>query len=141
MVIDNGVVFPTSKRHPKLGFNCNSKEEKCNNSVEIKGTISSSPKCILQGIASRKMKFYLPTLLLVPVCLAKDYRFDSSASAEGDGSNSSPFKDLNAIQDLNLQPGDNILLKRGSSFTSPLVLNQSGALGSPITIQAYRDKQ
>ena len=85
------------------------------------------------------MKFHLPTLLLVPVCLARDYHFDASASAEGNGSNSSPFKSLDAIQDLELQPGDNILLKRGSSFTGPLVLKQSGGLGSPITIQAYGD--
>lgn len=87
------------------------------------------------------MKFYLSCLLLVPVCLAKDYYFDSSASAEGDGSNLSPFKSLNVIQNLDIQAGDNVLLKRGSSFSSPLVLDRSGAPGSPITIQAYGDQE
>lgn len=83
------------------------------------------------------MKLYLSFLLLVPACVAKDYHFDASASTSGEGSNSSPFKSLDAIHALDLQPGDNLLLKRGSSFSSPLVLNQSGSTDSPITVQAY----
>lgn len=85
------------------------------------------------------MRFYLQlaSFLLVPTCLAADYHFDGSASNDGDGNSTSPFSTLKAIANLELKAGDNVLLKRGSAFSEPLVLDKSGAANAPITIQAY----
>ena len=87
------------------------------------------------------MKLTLFTLLAARACLAKDYFFDGSQSTNGNGSPRTPFNTLDAIEGLNIAPGDNILLKRGSSFVGPLVLSQSGADGSPITVGAYGDER
>lgn len=68
---------------------------------------------------------------------AKSYHFDSTAAKNGNGTLSSPFKTLEAIRDLSLEPGDNILFKRGSSFSQALKLSGSGTPTQPITVQAY----
>lgn len=83
------------------------------------------------------MKLVLFTLVAAKACLARDYFFDGSQSHVGNGSPQTPFNTLSAIEGLNIAPGDNILLKRGSKFTGPLVLGKSGADGFPITIGAY----
>ena len=80
-----------------------------------------------------------PTIfLLIETCLAINYYFDSGSS-NGDGQYASPFNGLSIISKLALGPGDNICLKRGSQFSGPLVLTQSGTAGSPITVKAYGD--
>ncbi|MDX2068229.1 MAG: right-handed parallel beta-helix repeat-containing protein [Haliscomenobacter sp.] len=43
---------------------------------------------------------------------------------------------LNAIMNI-LQPGDQILLKRGDVFSGTILIQTSGALGNPITLGAY----
>ncbi|KAJ5178551.1 Pectin lyase fold/virulence factor [Penicillium coprophilum] len=79
-------------------------------------------------------------LALLPLCLASSsYYFDGSASSNGDGTQSSPYNTLASIPNLSLSPGDNILLKRGTSFVGPLLLNKSGSPGSVITVGAYGD--
>ncbi|KAJ5423281.1 Pectin lyase fold/virulence factor [Penicillium cf. griseofulvum] len=79
-------------------------------------------------------------LALLPLCLASSsYYFDGSATSNGDGTQSSPYNTLASIPNLSLSPGDNILLKRGTSFAGPLLLNKSGSAGSVITVSAYGD--
>ncbi|KAJ5431446.1 Pectin lyase fold/virulence factor [Penicillium cf. griseofulvum] len=79
-------------------------------------------------------------LALLPLCLASSsYYFDCSATSNGDGTQSSPYNTLASIPNLSLSPGDNILLKRGTSFAGPLLLNKSGSAGSVITVSAYGD--
>jgi hypothetical protein len=68
------------------------------------------------------------------------YFFDSSASNNGSGSKLSPYNTLSPVSSVDVAAGDSILLKRGSSFTEPLVLNKGGAAGSPVTIGAYGDE-
>ncbi|KAJ5965080.1 Pectin lyase fold/virulence factor [Penicillium vulpinum] len=79
-------------------------------------------------------------LALLPLCLASSsYYFDGSATSNGDGTQSSPYNSLASIPNLPLSPGDNILLKRGTTFAGPLLLNKSGSAGSVITVSAYGD--
>ncbi|KXG52805.1 Pectin lyase fold/virulence factor [Penicillium griseofulvum] len=79
-------------------------------------------------------------LALLPLCSASSsYYFDGSATSNGDGTQSSPYNTLASIPNLSLSPGDNILLKRGTSFDGPLLLNKSGSAGSVITVSAYGD--
>ncbi|TWU37924.1 hypothetical protein Q31b_47130 [Novipirellula aureliae] len=74
------------------------------------------------------MKIYQFTsvlLLLLPtVCLAKDYRVDSQ-------------KKFDAISNIEMQPGDTILLKRGMTFTGMLAPQGNGSQNAPVRIGAY----
>lgn len=86
------------------------------------------------------MKLYELLLLLSSLSSAigaTDYHFDSSASENGDGRLSSPFNSLGTLNSLHIEPGDNILLHRGSQFSQSLVINASGSADAPITIQSY----
>lgn len=86
------------------------------------------------------MKLLASSILFARLCLGREYYFDGSASSNGSGSQSSPFNTLNSVSSVNVTAGDSILLKRGSSFTGSLELNQGGAAGSPLTVGAYGDE-
>lgn len=85
------------------------------------------------------MKSSIILLALVRVCSGASYFFDGSANDVGQGSESYPYNNLTVISSLKLQPGDKILLKRGSSIGGPLVLTSSGSTIAPIGIGAYGD--
>jgi hypothetical protein len=86
------------------------------------------------------MKTLASFILFARLCLGREYYFDSTASSDGSGSQSSPYSTLDSISNVNVAAGDSILLKRGSSFTESLVLDKGGAAGSPLTIGAYGDE-
>ena len=58
-------------------------------------------------------------------------------------SEDSAFYSLQKISELTLQPGDRILLERGSVFTNGYLhlYNQKGTAENPIVIDAYGDEQ
>ncbi|GAB3415818.1 hypothetical protein [Niabella aquatica] len=47
------------------------------------------------------------------------------------------WKSLSKLQTIQLVPGDTIKFKKGSSFTGPLFINQSGTEQQPIVLTAY----
>ncbi len=49
----------------------------------------------------------------------------------------SPLKTLHGLQLKSFRPGDSILFKRGSEFTGPLWIRDSGAPGKPLVISSY----
>ena len=63
---------------------------------------------------------------------------DSRSSTEAKNS-STPWKSLSKLNSFfnSLQPGDQVLLKRGETFYGSIIVNKSGAYGSPIFIGAY----
>ena len=70
------------------------------------------------------------------------------SSLNGDNSNSgtsqnAAWETLDKVQGLQLQPGDRILLERGSVFTNGYLhlYNQKGTAENPIVIDAYGDEQ
>jgi parallel beta-helix repeat protein len=83
-------------------------------------------------------------LLLSLTAQSATYYFSSSGgldtyTAEQAKNQATPWKSigkLNAIMSL-LQPGDQILLKRGDLFSGTILIQTSGALGNPITLSAY----
>ena len=81
------------------------------------------------------------SLAVIGFASSKDtvaYYFDSNASANGSGTEASPFNSLNAIDGLELQPGDGIYLKKGSDFEGSLkLIGINGNEQSPITISSY----
>ncbi|MBD2752299.1 NPCBM/NEW2 domain-containing protein [Spirosoma sp. BT704] len=63
-------------------------------------------------------------------------------AANGNDSNSgrstdAPYQSLAKISSLSLQPGDQVLLRRGDTFRGTLHIRQSGSSGNPIVVDAY----
>lgn len=71
---------------------------------------------------------------------AKDYFFHPKNGNDKHSENSikTPFQSLAKVADLNLQPGDRILLAAGEVFYGSLILeNRQGSVSHPILIAAY----
>jgi len=69
----------------------------------------------------------------------RDFYIDSiSGSDENRGtSKSDPWKSLSKVSNMTFQPGDNVLFKRGSSYTGCVTINGEGTTEKPITVSAY----
>ncbi|MFF7633271.1 hypothetical protein ACFZB9_08985 [Kitasatospora sp. NPDC008050] len=65
------------------------------------------------------------------------YYLDCSATTDGTGSQSAPFNSLADVNALTLQPGDAVLLNRGTTCPGTLAPQGSGTAAAPITIDAY----
>lgn len=68
---------------------------------------------------------------------AATYYVDCAAPPGGVGSRSHPFNELANVNALTLQPGDRVLLQRGSTCRGTLAPNGSGTAAAPIAIGAY----
>ncbi len=71
--------------------------------------------------------------------LAGSYYVDSVAGNDNNAGTSSgaPWKNLTKATSRTYQPGDKILLKRGSLWRQMLVVPSSGSAAAPIVIEAY----
>jgi hypothetical protein len=65
------------------------------------------------------------------------FYIDCSASTNGNGTQSSPWNNLAGANSQTFQPGDQLLLTRGTTCKGTLSPLGSGASGTPITIDAY----
>jgi hypothetical protein len=65
------------------------------------------------------------------------YYVDSTATCPGSGTAASPWCNFNVIDSKVFQPGDQILLKRGDTFTSGMTLSGSGTSTSYLTVASY----
>lgn len=65
------------------------------------------------------------------------FYLDCSASTNGNGKQSSPWNSLASANGYNFQPGNQLLLNRGTTCSGTLQPGGSGSSGSPITIDAY----
>ena len=80
---------------------------------------------------------------LTPNASGTTYYVSSLHGAEGNNgtSESTPFKSLLKINEITLQPGDRVLLERGSVFVDEyLHVKGSGSAEAPILIDAYGDE-
>ena len=62
---------------------------------------------------------------------------DSTAPCPGSGTQASPWCDFSVVDSTIYQPGDQILLKRGDTFTTEMLLQGSGTSTSYLTVSAY----
>lgn len=71
------------------------------------------------------------------------YYIDSHNGNDGNNGISlkTPFKSLSVLQKIELHPGDSICFKRGSAFTGPLYITDSGTTGQYITLTDYGNNQ
>ena len=58
-------------------------------------------------------------------------------SARDQGHQASPWCDFSAVDSTIFHPGDQILLKRGDTFTTGMLLQGSGTSTSYLTVSAY----
>ena len=66
------------------------------------------------------------------------YYVAGNGSDNNDGrSAGSPFLSLNKVNGLTLQPGDQVLFRRGDTFRGTLQIRQSGNAGQPIVVDAF----
>lgn len=77
-----------------------------------------------------------------PSATGKTYYVDSAAGNDANNgtSQSTPFKTLNKVNELNLEPGDQVLLKRGSVFEDQALhfgKEDSGTANAPVIISTY----
>ena len=71
-----------------------------------------------------------------------NYYFDPSRGNDRNPGTSPklPFKGLKKIRELNLNPGDSILLKSGAIFYDSLYISCKGAPGKPVVVGKYGGK-
>ena len=67
------------------------------------------------------------------------YYIDSATGSDANAGTTSdtPFKSIAALNNLVLEPGDSVLLARGTSYAEQLTVKYSGTTDSPITFGAY----
>ncbi|MEU7407050.1 RICIN domain-containing protein [Streptomyces sp. NPDC044948] len=99
--------------------------------------------------ARRRLALFLSALCLpltplgtAPLAQAveqpRPFYVDCDATAAGNGTEASPWNDLARVNAHTFQPGDSILLKRGSTCTGQQLFPKgSGAEGRPITVDTY----
>lgn len=97
------------------------------------------------------MKHTLPYIMLFAAALSgscsmsedkgTNYYFDSANGNDANEGTSavSAWRNLAKIKDINLAPGDSVLLKRGSRFECIVEFTAHGTEGSPIVIDTYGD--
>jgi len=80
------------------------------------------------------------SLILVSAALATTYYVDSVSGNDNNPgtSQSAPWQNLTKVNAVTFQPGDQILLKRGSVWNGQFLYPKgSGTAGSPIVVDAY----
>ncbi len=71
--------------------------------------------------------------------MANEYYLSSSTgSDDNDGiSNDSPWKSLDRLNNIDLKPGDKILLRSGDFFTGSISIDIQGGISNPLVISNY----
>lgn len=68
---------------------------------------------------------------------ANIYYVDSGAQCPGSGTQGAPWCNFSAINSRHLGAGDQVLLKRGDTFTSQLVISGTGNPSNYVTVASY----
>jgi hypothetical protein len=72
---------------------------------------------------------------------ATTYYVDCSAKADGIGTRSRPWNNLEAVSSFPFQPGDEILFKRGTTCFGMLLFQRAGTIDARITLSDYGNKR
>ena len=86
-----------------------------------------------------KFLCYLAFAFFALTANATNYYLSNAGNDANSGIDpSSPWQTLNKLNSFkNLNPGDNVLFKRGDTFYGSITVSNSGAAGNPITYDAY----
>ena len=69
--------------------------------------------------------------------VATTYYVHSSATCPGSGTAAAPWCDFRAVNKMVLKPGDQVLLKSGDTFTTPLLIHGSGTSSRYVQVGSY----
>ncbi len=71
--------------------------------------------------------------------IARAYYINNSGNDNNDGSSVHPWKSISKIKDLDLYPGDSVLLAAGQDFNGTLLINYNtiGSVEYPVVISSY----
>lgn len=70
----------------------------------------------------------------------KNYYFSNTAGDAGDGSITHPYRSLEKLKQIKLQPGDTVYLKGGDVFTANIsLLNVHGSKDNPVVFTSWQD--
>lgn len=95
----------------------------------IGGVILTSANCTRVNSASRQSPVKSPVTYYVDARQGDDQHTGTSQS--------SPWKSLGMVENAALLPGDTVRFKRGSEFTGPLIIRQSGSADRHIVLSDY----
>ncbi len=82
----------------------------------------------------------LPFLLMVQLAVSAQttyYVANSGNDANNGTSVSTPFQSLAKVSGLSLNPGDQVLFRRGDTFRGTLTIRRSGSASRPVIFDAY----
>ena len=65
------------------------------------------------------------------------YYVDNTAACPGSGTQASPWCGFSVVNSMIFQPGDQILLKSGDTFTSSMLVQGSGTSSNYVTVASY----
>jgi len=70
---------------------------------------------------------------------AREFFFDGARGADTNGgtSESTPFRTLSKLRELDLQPGDIVRFRRGTTFRGAFIFQGNGTPSKPIRLTAY----
>lgn len=87
----------------------------------------------------KRMHLLLLVFFVSPLCFARTYYVDAQKGNDANDalSAATAWKTVARLNATHLNPGDTILLSRGSVWHEQLTLSSSGSENSPITIDAY----
>ncbi len=80
-----------------------------------------------------------PPPTVPPVPLPKAYYVSASGDDSNPGTKEKPFRTIDKVNTINLEPGESILFEGGSTFSGTLILDSSdnGSVSKPVTISSY----
>jgi parallel beta-helix repeat protein len=108
-------------------------------------SLTSSPLLTIKNFLFIKNRFYrLLSIIVVSflfsfICNAAKYYVSSTAGNDANSgtSTATPWKSLAKVNSFSLQPGDEILFRRGDKWSGTITVNSSGNAVSPIVYGAY----
>jgi hypothetical protein len=95
------------------------------------------PLALLAALAALAASAVLTATAPASAAGGTTYYVDCSASANGSGTQSSPWNSTASVNTPTFQAGDRILFARGTTCSGSLAPHGSGASGAPITVDAY----
>ena len=99
--------------------------------------LSTSTRLVVLAVAAAGASLALPQAQAHAAGGTTYYVSPSGNDSSSGTSPSSAIKTLDRASGLQLNPGDEVLLERGATFSGKLAVWRSGAAGAPITIGAY----
>jgi hypothetical protein len=99
--------------------------------------LNSPTRLALLAVAAAGVSLALPQSAVHAAGATTYYVSPAGSDSNSGTSPSTPIQTLGRASGLQLNPGDQVLLQRGATFSGKLAVWKSGTAGAPITVSAY----